>query len=681
MNNKSRPIRNILSFYILVFVYLLVNGCVKNKANVVLVNHSSPQGVIVLSSYATEAEKFAARELQTYLRKISGVTIPVKTDTLKPRENMILVGKSKLTEQLGIDTGGLAKEGFHIKTTGNNLALFGSDDTDTQFAVYTFLEKYLGVRWFWPGESGEVVPQKRTIVLGPISDTEAPDFKWRDRGPGGALWGSTTGGPTEMHARSRMLGITEEHQAAVSLWEKRNKWGGMKIYGGHILAEIFPPEKYAKTHPEYYALVNGNRDVPGDHYDYKHGCQICTTNPDVLKVAVEWAGDFFNEHPDYDAVNMSMNDGLGFCECKSCLALDSEKFHEQPDIALEEEAGRENKKNTVITDRIFTFYNRVTEEVQKTHPGKYLVALAYSRYSEPPSKVKLHPYLIPQYCLWSAYKHANADIKEQHGKIISEWSKSSCKTGIYEYYINGGWPGMHRLVMPFLAESIKSLYNEGVDLYQMQSGEEFAINGLNYYVAGKLLWDTSLDLNTILNDFYQKAFESSGEAIRRFHQRLIDAWTMATKDGEDVSCDNFEDTRLLEYFTPGLLEGCRNDLADAEKASTSEAVLKRIEFYRKGFHYTELTVEAVQATKELEKLGLHPFQLKKAERELEKIDLEREIKKVIRDVLDAWERRNRYVEELRNEYVLPYFWIKYNDHFRKFNPTGNLEKLLNQLEE
>ena len=34
-----------------------------------------------------------------------------------------------------------------------------------------------------------------------------------------------------------------EHQEQVVLWEQRNKWGGMKIYGGHSLGEIYPPEK------------------------------------------------------------------------------------------------------------------------------------------------------------------------------------------------------------------------------------------------------------------------------------------------------------------------------------------------------------------------------------------------------------------------------------------------------
>ena len=32
-------------------------------------------------------------------------------------------------------------------------------------AVHTFLEKYLGVRWYLPTEIGEVVPKRKTIEV------------------------------------------------------------------------------------------------------------------------------------------------------------------------------------------------------------------------------------------------------------------------------------------------------------------------------------------------------------------------------------------------------------------------------------------------------------------------------------------------------------------------------------
>jgi len=655
----------------------------------IIVKKGQPAAVIVVGSRASGDEVFAAEELQSYIKKISGVLIPIKKDGEGFSGNVIAVGQNKINANAKLAADKLEKEGFRIKTSDNVLSLVGKDDAGTQFAVYSFLEKYLGVRWLWPGELGEVVPQKKTIKVGQIDDTDQPDFKWRDRGPDGALWGATTG-PTEMHERELLLGITRQHQKEVELWEKRNKWGGMKIYGGHCLGEIFPPEKYGKTHPEYYALVGGKRDVPGADYDYKHEGQICTTNPEVIKIIVEWIRNFLDKHPDYDGVHITLNDGGGFCECEKCRALDVREVLEGEGIDAEEtQTGR--ARRTVITDRVFTYVNQVAEEVQKTHPGKYVVSMAYSRYITPPKRIKLHPFTVPQYCLWSCYRHANPQSKAEHEDIAAGWAKASEKTGIYEYFINGSWPGIHRLVMSHIADSIKYLHRHGVDLYQTQSGDEFGVNGINYYIAGKLLWDTSLDEQEVLDDFYQKGFGKAAGPVKRFHKRLERGWSAATKDGEDVSCNSLVNTRLLVLFTPELLEQCRQDLAEAKKMADDDLIRRRVEFYKKGLRYTELTVDATRATRKLTALDIDlyprrfrlgvgdPYPNEKVKQRIEQLD-KQEVKKLVAEATAAWEKRDGFVEELKNDYVISYFWVRYNNLTRRFNPVKNLRELSNFLD-
>ena len=617
-------------------------------APVVLARDGRAAASIVVADAASSAERSAAGELASYLRKITGAVFPVRTAREKPRGTLIVVGKA---------ADGLGPEGFRIRTEAGNLLLTGADDDGAEFAVYTFLEKYLGVRWFWPGELGEVVPRQRTVAVGPLDDTQKPDFLWRNRGPSGALWGATSG-PTEMHARERLLGITEEHQRQVRLWEKRNKWGGWRVYGGHALGEIFPPEKFAKAHPDYYALVKGTRAVPGPDYDYKHRGQVCTTNPGVIEAAAGWVNKFYDEHPGYHAVHITMNDSSGFCECERCRALDSQRTMQRSGIDAEETKGGP-ARNTVMTDRIFTFVNQVSERVQKKHPGKYVVSMAYARYILPPEKIRLHPYAIPQYCLWGAYRHANAGLKREHEAIAAGWAQATRTAGIYEYYINGSWPGLHRLVVPYIAESIRFLKQQGIRLYQTQAGDEFATNGVNYYVAGKLLWNASLDERGILDDFYTKAFGRAAPAVRRFHARLEKAWADATRDGRDVSCNSLESTRLPELFTPELMKAAAADLSEASAAAENETVRKRVEFYRQGLRYTELTVDAVRAAKAV---GPGPD------------------KGQVVAALEACRRRQRFVEDLKNDYVLPYFWVRYNDEQRaQFLPVTRLEALLKQL--
>src|SRR5690606_12960211 len=85
----------------------------------------------------------------------------------------------------------------HFKWFGelhkNNLYFYGTD-TDraiasgtsgaagTLYAVYDFLENVLGVRWIWPGETGEHIPPVETIFIKQYSEEGKPRFRnsvWR----------------------------------------------------------------------------------------------------------------------------------------------------------------------------------------------------------------------------------------------------------------------------------------------------------------------------------------------------------------------------------------------------------------------------------------------------------------------------------------------------------------------
>ena len=425
--------------------------------------------------------------------------------------------------------------------------------------------------------------------------------------------------------------------------------------------------------------VNGKRAVPGKNYDYKHGGQICTTNPEVVEVTVHWVRDFFDKHPDYGAVHVSMNDGWGFCQCANCRALDSDQILKERGIDAEEAAIKPDR-NTSITDRIFTFANQVAEEVQKTHPGKHIMNFAYSRYILPPEKVEVNPLVIPQYCLWSAYSHASPKVRVRNEKQTAAWAEASRHTAMYEYYINGSWPSLHRIVPGHIADSIKVLHGQGYGFYQTQSGDEFAINGINYYVAGRLLWDSSLDEREIRDDFYRAGFGKAANSIKRFHNRLIDAWNRATAGGRNFGCDSFKKGEgILELFTPELLSLCGSDLNEAAKLADSELIRKRVAFYAEGLRYTELTAIAVRATMKLNELGVDLGSYKQARQNIKQANRGR-AQKLLRDALDAWRARDAFVEQLKNDYVLSYFWVRYNNYSRGFNQTRHLKSLLKALD-
>ena len=78
--------------------------------------------------------------------------------------------------------------------------LAGNGRDGTFFAVDAFLEQFVEIRWLWPGELGELVPNQPSLRIGAVAVEHQPAYVWRDLGPGGALWG-----PLDKWAAERKL--------------------------------------------------------------------------------------------------------------------------------------------------------------------------------------------------------------------------------------------------------------------------------------------------------------------------------------------------------------------------------------------------------------------------------------------------------------------------------------------
>jgi len=156
----------------------------------VLVEYGKPRSVIVVGKNATPLEKHAAQELQKYVRRISGASLPIMDSGKVSRmRNQILIGRPETNEivkglcdegkiKLSKDHPGL--DGFIIATARGTsktyLVIGGSMDRGTLYAVYHLLENFLGVGFFWDGEH---VPKQRTIELEDMHVSERPYFPIR----------------------------------------------------------------------------------------------------------------------------------------------------------------------------------------------------------------------------------------------------------------------------------------------------------------------------------------------------------------------------------------------------------------------------------------------------------------------------------------------------------------------
>ncbi len=138
-----------------------------------LVEKGRGRAVIILPEKPSPVAEAAARVLRDHIRQMSGAELPLRTEdritgSPTPEQAWVLVGEGKLTNKLGLNNKGLGPGGIVLSAKGPVLALFGtdgrtpSDPHGTRYAVTTFLEDRLGVRYLWPGELGKVVPRRET---------------------------------------------------------------------------------------------------------------------------------------------------------------------------------------------------------------------------------------------------------------------------------------------------------------------------------------------------------------------------------------------------------------------------------------------------------------------------------------------------------------------------------------
>ncbi|MCA9444307.1 MAG: DUF4838 domain-containing protein, partial [Candidatus Omnitrophica bacterium] len=269
-------------------------------AEITLVNNGEPNATIVLAEQPSEQAKKSAEILQSYLHKISGASLAIQPESAKIYGSRIYVGACKAVEKMEIEipsgfTKQMNEEGFISKTAGKDLILAGNEEWEysgTMYAVYDFLEE-LGCRWFFPGEYGEVIPQKKTITIEERDRTERPSFRFRN------LW------------YSGWFPVSATDSARLGEWYDRNKMAALKISlpGDGSVTQLAPPDKYFEDHPEIYALGKDGK---------RHKEMLCMTHPNSYKIAIETVKEAFRKDPDRISFAFAPPDGFPMCYCDTC---------------------------------------------------------------------------------------------------------------------------------------------------------------------------------------------------------------------------------------------------------------------------------------------------------------------------------------------------------------------------
>ncbi|NUQ62725.1 MAG: DUF4838 domain-containing protein [Pirellulales bacterium] len=525
-----------------------------------IVEEGKPRAALApLDAKAPAEVRRAAGEFQRVLEKMTGTKLPAEIQGDAP---IVHIGRDAFVDRAGLQLDRLDEDGFVIHTVDNkHLILAGRTPHATEFAVYRFLQKHAGVRWYFPTELGEVVPKRATFSVGELAEREEPSFHSR-------LWSSAA--PFDGGA-----------------WERQNLCRGRYSFH-HNLLYVFPPSKLFDAHPDWYPEIDGKRRRPTDDND--HHWQPCCANAEAARYAAEAARKYFDANPEASSFSLGMNDtsASGFCECAECRKLDPTDPAQQ-----KTPRGLPNYSN-----RFFTFVNRVAEALAKSHPDKYLGCLAYN-VTEPPPAFDVHPRVVP-YLTAGRANWTDPAIREGDQKLIRQWCAKVPVVGIYDYYYGAGFISP-RIFTGLTEESLKFAHQQGVRAFYAEIYSTWSLDGPKAYVASQLLWNVDQKAEALVDEFCRDLFGQAAEPMRRYFRFLEDRW-LARPSGSMVMWAGFFDIAQLDLWPPETCRKARSILEEAKKAAAGDepVVRERVRLYSDGFRQTELWSAVYHGEKSLD---------------------------------------------------------------------------------
>lgn len=448
--------------------------------SLVLCGEGAPAGrAIVMPLETSESVRYAARELASYLERITGEKLPVIDDSWPAPDCRIALVPD---ESLGTD-------GFRLRVEGTDLTIRGSAVRGILYGVYDLLETYGGVGWY--SSTRTVVPRAKGFAVPcDLDRTERPAFAVRE-----PLWSGAMH-DADFAARLRLNGESMRPQA-------RHGGNAFRFGGGlgnaHTFPILVPPEEFFADHPEYFALVNGARIPDG---------QLCLSNPEVLRLVTERVLERIRRDPGAKYFGVSQRDTLGFCECPACAAIDAQ---------AESHAGS-----------VIRFVNAVAEVVEKEFPDKVIETLAYQFSRKPPKGIRPRANVMP--CLCSI----ECDFKDplvrsgcaENAAFVEDlkgWAKLTDRLYVWDYTTNFlqyqlPFPNVQSMgpnLRLFRDAGVTTIFSEGA---YNSTHAEFA--ELKTWVLAKLMWNPDQDVDKLVERFVRGHYGPAAPYVMRYIKAL-----------------------------------------------------------------------------------------------------------------------------------------------------------------
>lgn len=537
----------------------LLHGCLvaaiaTTSHALTIADNGQVRAVIVVAADATPPQRHAADELAAFLAQITGGPFPIVHQPDATQANLLVGPGAAAMVDADFSVEGLTDEGIIIRSVGNNLILAGGEPRGTLYAVYTFLEDRVGCRWWTP--SASLIPHRPTLEISELNVRYLPPIEYRDTTPADPDGDFSV--RNKLNGHNQKLFIDDAfHNVRQDAARGGRKYAYIRSdkWGAHGMWTLIEPEVYFADHPDWFALINGQRTHVAPNY---HVSNLCLSNEEMRREMVNNARLALRWNPHASLLSIEQPDDAGppeRCECDRCRAVEAE------------EGGPSGS--------MVRFVNSVAADLKEQFPDVATSTLAYHYTQKPPLKSRPDPNVIVRLCnIRASFSRPLSDPKNaDFTDDLVGWSKITNRLYVWYYLPNFTYylphPNLRTLDanVKFLVEhNVKGLFGEAVAARNMEMSE------LRTWMWAKLLWNPRLDGRALIDEFCRNYYGPAGERVIRYINLMHDS---VESTDDHLGLGSPPDAAFLSFKT---LDEAWAHLAAAESAvRDAPELLRRVQ--------------------------------------------------------------------------------------------------------
>ena len=499
----------------------------------IIYNYNLSEKDNVKRGYEEASIQDAVKILKEGFRRCFGIEVPVlsplNTKEIKKYRYRFLLGDSLEARKLGVDVRKLPKAGFEIKTFKDGIIIAGYDGSTikgcydnmttscgltycgTRHGVVDFLERFLGCRFYYPGELGEIFPKQKKLTIKPVNYYDFPRTYTRGLGRfcpdirNTKKWEPLLG---KYKVREDQL-----YRRFEKLWRIENNT--------EYLANHSPEAKrLLKAHPDKEDIIVFHSN---DGTAYPKYFDI--TNLKLADLLVSDFKRFYETNGKYRAP------WTWDAPTHECVAFGINDIDVPASTMLNKPAVKKlglmtadylTRKNGELSDVYARFCKYLSERVAKELPGKKLGLMAYASYTRPPLKAENMPFadnVEMRICLMQLPGRVrNPKVVKQIKGILGGWMKVLNGRKIHSLWMYNSPSN------PFARAMNLRYLNEVPETFKDYiSGEDFVYNFwfevewyyyCSIYPGWRSLWNPNINVKAILDEHWELMYGKAAPFIK-----------------------------------------------------------------------------------------------------------------------------------------------------------------------